>query len=536
MTTRLPLLAAALAAVALSGGPVRAEFGLTILHINDLHSRIEPISKYDNTCGAEADAAGECFGGVARLKAALEQRRSALGNRPVLTLDAGDQFQGSLFYSTYKGAAEAEFMSQMDFDAMAVGNHEFDDGPEKLAEFIDTVPFPVLSSNTNVAADPLLADKVRPYAVIERDGVRIGIVSALATDTDETSSPGPTVAFGDEITALQAAVDALTREGIRHIVALTHVGLPRDIEIAAATRGIDAIVGGHSHTLMHDTADGAEAPYPLMIANPDGIMVPIVQAYAYGKYLGELSLTFDGHGVVTATDGEPIVLDASFSPDPAIAERVAALRAPIEAVMAEVVAETVAPIDGERTSCRVRECEMGALVATAMLERARPLGASIAIQNGGGLRASIEAGAITRGDVLTVLPFQNTLATFDLSGADVVASLENGVSRVEEGSGRFPQVAGLRYRWNPEAAPGSRIVGVEVQGEGGWTPIDPEAVYGVVTNNFMRRGGDGYALFRDNGRNAYDYGPNLEDVVIAYLQANSPYNPALQGVITEGAE
>jgi 5'-nucleotidase len=372
--------------------------------------------------------------------------------------------------------------------------------------------------------------------VIERDGVRIGIISALATDTDETSSPGPTVSFEDEIATLQAAVDTLTRQGIRHIIALTHVGLPRDIEIAAMTRGIDAIVGGHSHTLMHDTEEGAQAPYPLMIANPDGIMVPIVQAYAYGKYLGELSLTFDEHGVVTAADGEPILLDASFTPDPEIVARVAALGAPIEALKAEVIGETTAAIDGERTSCRVRECEMGALVATAMLERARPLGAHVAIQNGGGLRASIEPGEITKGDVLTVLPFQNTLATFDLSGADIVASLENGVSRVEEGSGRFPQVAGLRYTWNPDAAPGNRIVKVEVESESGWAPIDPDATYGVVTNNFMRKGGDGYALFRDNGQNAYDFGPNLEDVVIAYLQESAPYTPGLLGVISEGTE
>jgi 5'-nucleotidase len=155
---------------------------------------------------------------------------------------------------------------------------------------------------------------------------------------------------------------------------------------------------------------------------------------------------------------------------------------------------------------------------------------TIAIQNGGGLRASIDAGEVTMGEVLTVLPFQNTLATFELTGANVVAALENGVSQVEEGAGRFPQVAGLRYVWDPEAEPGSRIVSVEVaDGAGGFAPIEPETVYGVVTNNYMRGGGDGYAMFETEGMNAYDFGPGLELVVADYLAENLPYTPYTDG-------
>jgi 5'-nucleotidase len=529
----VPLLALA---AALSAGAAQADFSLTILHINDFHSRIEPISRFDNTCAAADDAEGKCFGGVARLKTALEARRAALGNTPVLTLDAGDQFQGSLFYSTYKGAAEAEFMAQMGFDAMAVGNHEFDDGPEVLAAFIDAVPFPLLSTNTNVASEPLLANRVVPHVIVERGGERIGIVSALTPSTAEIASPGPNVSFGDEIAALQAAVDDLTAQGVRHIIALTHVGLPRDLEIAASVRGVDAIVGGHSHSLLSNTAERAEGPYPMMVANPDGVMVPVVTAYAYGKYLGELTLRFDGEGRVVEAAGEPTLIDASFAPDPAMAERVAALAGPIEDLKRVVVGETLEPIDGARENCRARECSMGTLVATAMLERVRPLGAQIAIQNGGGLRASIEAGPVTKGDVLTVLPFQNTLATFDLTGADIIAALENGLSEVSEGAGRFPQVAGMRFVWNPAAEAGSRVVRAEVETAGGWAPLEAEAVYAVVTNNFMRRGGDGYAVFSDRGLNAYDFGPNLEDVVAEYLTVNNPYSPTLPGLITEGTD
>ena len=535
MRPAIRLLCAATAPLALFAGAARADLSLTILHTNDFHSRLEAINRFDSTCGAKDEAEGKCFGGVARLKTALDARRAALGNAPYLLLDAGDQFQGSLFYSIHKGAAEAEFMAKLGYDAMAVGNHEFDDGPAVLRKFIDAVPFPMLSSNLDVRNDPELAGKIERTVVLERGGERIGIVSALATDTVETSSPGPNVAFADEVAAIQAAVDELTAQGVKHIVALTHVGLPRDREIAASVRGLDVIVGGHSHSLLSNTDDKAEGKYPVMVTNPDGVAVPIVTAYAYGKFLGELTVRFDGEGKVVAASGDPILIDASFAPDPDFAARVAALGAPIEALKNEVIGEASEPIDGSRDNCRARECAMGTLVATAMLERTRSLGVSVAFQNGGGLRASIDAGPITKGEVLTVLPFQNTLATVDVSGADILAALENGLSQVSEGAGRFPQVAGLRYTWNPAAEAGQRVVRAEVQqADGTWTPVDPAQDYGVVTNNFMRRGGDGYAVFRDNGRNAYDFGPNLEDVVMAYLAANTPYTPSLPGLIKEG--
>jgi 5'-nucleotidase len=211
---------------------------------------------------------------------------------------------------------------------------------------------------------------------------------------------------------------------------------------------------------------------------------------------------------------------------------VAELAGPIEEMMGEVVGETTEFIEGDRSVCRAMECSMGNLVADAMLDRVADQGIQIAIANGGGLRASIDAGEVTMGEVFTVLPFQNTLATFQLDGAGVMAALENGVSQVEEGAGRFPQVAGLRFAWNPSAEPGSRITMVEVDMGGTWEPLDMEATYGVVSNNFMRGGGDGYAVFT-GAMNAYDFGPGLEEVVATYLGENNPYTPYTDGRISE---
>ena len=242
--------------------PAQAEYSLTILHINDLHSRLEPINKYDSTCSPEDDAKGECFGGVARIKAKIDERRAALSEagRNVITLDAGDQFQGSLFYTTYKGAAAAEFMNAIGFDAMAVGNHEFDDGPDGLSAFLDKVDVPVISGNIDVENEPALKGKVSGTLVLTVGDQRIGLVSTLAEDTVDTSSPGPNVGFFSAESYLKGAVEGLQAAGVNKIIAVTHMGLPRDMQIASRVPGIDVIVGGHSHTLLSNTDDKAAGP------------------------------------------------------------------------------------------------------------------------------------------------------------------------------------------------------------------------------------------------------------------------------------
>ncbi len=523
--------AASLLAIA---STAQADYRLNILHINDLHSRIEPISKFDGTCSAEDDAAGECFGGIARVKTYLDERRAALADANVLTLDAGDQFQGSLYYSTYKGAAAVEFMNQMGFDAMAVGNHEFDDGPQVLADFIAKATFPVISGNTSTYYEPLLKDKFPGYVIVEKGGEKIGIVSVLATDTNETSSPGPNVAFVDEIRYLKSTIPEIESKGVNKIIVLSHVGLNKDMEIAAAVPGIDVIVGGHSHTYLSASDPSRAGAYPTWVSAPDGTLVPVVQAYAYSKYVGELVVDFDDAGNVLFAAGDTKLLDSSIVKDAAFDARVKELGAPIQELMNTVIGSSTGPIDGSRDTCRAKECEMGVLVAEAMLDKTAAQGVTLAIANGGGLRASIDAGEVTMGEVLTVLPFQNTIATFKLKGADVVAALENGVSQIADGAGRFPQVAGMRYAFDAAAPVGSRITAVEVATADGFAAIDPEAVYGVVSNNYMRSGGDGYKVFATKGMDAYDFGPGLEQVVADYIAANSPYTPALRGNIVAG--
>ncbi len=507
---------------------------LHVLHINDMHSRLEEISGSDATCSPTASAEGSCFGGAARLAQAIRDRRGALASdgMPVLTLDAGDQSQGTLFYTTYRGKAEIEIMNMIGFDAMTLGNHEFNNGPDSLAEMLAGADFPVVAGNVIVPEGHALAPFVRDQLILERGGERLGLLGITTPDTVFLSSPGP-VGFADEIAHLNEAVARLKGDGVHRIILLSHVGFRRDQEIAARVKGLSLIIGGHSHTLLSNTVEGAPA-YATMVAAPDGRPVPIVQAYAFSRYLGDLALEFDEAGAVIAAEGDTILLDATFPEAGDVAARVAALAGPIEDLKRTEIAEIAAPIDGSRESCRAMECEMGNAVADAMLARIGDPSVSIALTNGGGLRASLEAGTVTVGDVLTVLPFQNTLVTMQVPGAALVVALEHGVNAIEEGAGRFPQIAGMRFRLDTSVAPDAgRVSEVEVATEGGWQALDPDGIYGIVTNNFMARGGDGYAMLASDGHAVYDTAIDMADALAEYLAANAPFTPAIEGRIRQ---
>jgi len=517
----------AVVAFTLMAGTASADYSLTILHTNDFHARFEPISKYDSGCSAEDNSAGECFGGSARLVTAIAEARARSNN--AILVDGGDQFQGTLFYTYYKGAVAAEMMNKLGYDAMTVGNHEFDDGPEVLRGFMDSIDFPILMSNADFSREALLSGTLEKSVIIERGGEKLGLIGLTPQDTDELASPGSNIIFTDPVDAVQFEVDRLTEEGVNKIIVLSHSGYVVDQRVAAETTGVDVIVGGHSNTLLSNTNERAAGPYPTMVGK-----TAIVQAYAYGKFLGELNVSFNDAGEITAAVGEPLIMDGFVSEDRVTVDRIAELAKPLDEIRQRVVAESAGPINGDRDVCRQQECEMGNLVADAMLARVKDQGVSIAIANSGGLRASIDAGDVTMGEVLTVLPFQNTLSTFQLSGAGIVAALENGVSQVEEGAGRFPQVAGMQFTWDVSVAAGEgRITEVLIAEGGTWVPLDPAKIYGVVTNNYVRGGGDGYKIFSTDGMNAYDYGPDLADVTAEYLASQGPYRPYTDGRISK---
>mgnify|MGYP000717840191 CR=1 FL=1 len=504
---------------------------LTILHTNDVHAHYLPFDKNGSECGEDTS---QCWGGAARLATLVAELRARSVN-PLL-LDAGDQFQGTLFYNQYKGQDARELMNAIGYDAMTLGNHEFDSGPDLLSEFAAKVNFPIVSANLEIAPSLALAAYVKPYTVIPVGGDKIGVFGLITQDLPSLSSPGPDIKVADVAETARQMVAELEKQGVDKIIALTHIGYLADKDLAAKVDGIDIIIGGHSHTLLSNTDPAAAGPYPTVVNSPAGAPVLVITDGAYARNLGRLRVLFDDEGVVAAWEGQPIALDSSVADNAAVAEIVARLNGPLQQLKAMEVGETAVDLVGDRAVCRFAECNLGNLITDAMLVNTQQDGVQIAITNAGGIRASIAKGKISVGDVLQVLPFGNAISTFELKGEDLLAALENGVSRAEnpenEGTGRFPQVAGLRFTWDPTRPVGSRIVSVEVgNARDGYAPLDPNATYKIAANNFNRMGGDDYKVFAEKAINPYDYGSLLADAVMDYIKANSPVAPEVEGRI-----
>lgn len=536
MSLPLLILAALLVISPVSAQEV-GDFTLTILHTNDTHSHIEEYDGSTTTCPAESEAAGLCIGGVARRATLLADLRASAPDGNAILIDAGDSFNGTLYFSVYKGEESARFMNLLGYQAMAVGNHEFDNGPAHLADFLDHVEIPVLSANIDTSAEPLLDGRLAPYTVIDVNGEPVGVIGLTTIDVPISSSPGPTLKFNDYLSSLAPVLADLDGQGIDKIVLLSHVGYGDDLRLAAQVDGIDVIVGGHSHTLLSSTDPAAAGPYPTVVASPSGDPVLVVQAEAYGKYLGQLVLTFDGDGDILSWEGAPVLVDASVARDPAIQAIVDEMAVAVNAMRDETIGSTVNLLQGDRSVCRYAECTMGNLVADGMRWATQNSDVQVALINGGGLRTSIPAGDISTGSVLEVLPFSNNIATLKLTGADLLAALENGVSRAESpdnaGTGRFPQVSGMRYSWDATKPAGERIVSAEVQNDdGSYSPLVPAAVYHVATLTFLRQGGDDYAIFAEKAIDPYDFGPSLTETIADYISQHSPLDLAPEGRIT----
>jgi 2',3'-cyclic-nucleotide 2'-phosphodiesterase (5'-nucleotidase family)/subtilisin family serine protease len=527
-------------------------FGLTLLHTNDFHARVDEYNRNGARCTEATAAAGQCIAGAPRVAQVVDSMR--LYNENVLVLDAGDQFQGTLFFTLFQGDVLNETMNYIGYDAMAVGNHEFDSGPATLADFINDSDFPVLSANIDASSDTDLMGLIPPYVILERGGQEIGVVGLTTPETENISSPGPDITFNDPVTSLQDAVDELTLMGVDKIIALTHQGYEQDLDLAEQVSGVDVIIGGHSHTFTYSPTDPIKfsppefpqydplAPageYPTVVESLTGEPVLVVTAYQWGTFLGNLSVIFDSDGLVQEFAGNPIFLGANIAKDSVLDEMLDPYRDAVADLVSQVVGETTVDLpilEGGLQICRLGECLLGNLVADAMLWKANEMepGANyqIAFQNGGGLRAPILTGDITMGDVLETLPFGNTIATFELQGQYVKAALENGASRYPSANGGFAQVAGLRYVIDPTEPVGSRITSVDVWNGVGYDPLDLDEYYKVVTNDFMRRGGDNYTMFRDYAVDPYDFGPLLDEALADYLGDFSPVTPMIEGRVT----
>ena len=477
------------------------DFTLSFIHTNDTHAHLDSVAK--------------------RVTAVKEVR----ANKPdALLVDAGDVFSGTLYFNEFKGQADLAFLNAMKYDVATLGNHEFDlgsspEGHKALAEFIKGASFAFVSSNIEVSKDSYLKNlynnsiatspnkgEIYNGIVKEINGEKVGFFGLTTEETKDISSPGD-VEFENYIEEAEKAVAEFESQGINKIVAITHLGyddnpnVDNDLTLAAEVDGIDVIIGGHSHTQLNE---------PVVVSTDENgqkkAPTVIVQAYQYNEFLGTVDVTFDSDGTVIGQAGELIKI-ADKEED---TEAVALLKPYADQIMevkntstgAIAVKELVSPRDGgdvTKPSVRKNETELGNLITDGMLDKAKQynLNTVIAFQNGGGIRANIDQGDISLGEILTVLPFGNTLATMELTGAEIKKALEHSVRLVPEENGGFLHVSGMRFTYDPTKEAGSRVQTMEVQSSNGsYTQIELTSTYVVATNAFTAKGGDGFTVFQ----------------------------------------
>ncbi len=483
---------------------------IRILHINDFHGFAEPYQPLGSD---------ELLGGIPYLAARANELRK---EKPSLLLSAGDMIQGNNWANLFQGESMIEWMNEMRFDAMVLGNHEFDFGQEVLKKRISESRFPILGANVE-GLDPL-----KPYVIKELKGIKVALIGIVTEDVPISTHPRNVagLSFISPVETVEKYIRALKNKADVMIV-LSHIGFPADRVLAEKVKGIDVIVGGHSHTKITK---------PVSLGK-----TLIVQAWEHGKTLGVLDLLIK--------DGKMIGFEGHLEeirPEKGKEEKAALAimkkyKERVDAVLSERIGETEVDLDGENV--RKRETNLGNLIADIMRHTS---GADFTLINGGGLRTSIKKGEVRVKDVYSVLPFDNYIVAIKLTGKQIREALEHGVSAVEAGEGRFPQVSGLTFKYSPSGKRGSRIKEISVAGR----LIDLDREYIAATNDFLAVGGDGYKAFgeaikssRDfsviggtmkGGKVVYSYsGRWLRDVVVEYIKERKRIAPKMEGRIIE---
>jgi 2',3'-cyclic-nucleotide 2'-phosphodiesterase (5'-nucleotidase family) len=453
-------------------------------------------------------------GGFAELMTLLRAERAAAQHS--ITTFGGDLISPSVMSGLTKGTQMIELMNAVGTDVAAPGNHEFDFGPEIAARRIGEAKFPWLGTNV-LGRDGKPAAGMTDLHTIKAGDFTVGFFGLLDPQTETLSSPGAEIRFASVAETAAASVKKLQEMGADVIVALTHLDMATDIALAREVKGIHAILGGHDHDPMVWLAGS----------------VPILKAGYDAHHLGALDLSVEwvesrGKKKLQVIPAWRLTSTAGVAADPEIKALVDKHNARLDEELNVPVGKVAVLLDSQRASVRTQETNIGNLIADAMR---KAVGADIAITNGGGIRGdrTYDAGTVlTRKDVLTELPFGNVTVLLELSGADVLAALENGVSQVEKTAGRFPQVSGLSFTYDPAAAAGGRVVEVRI----GSKALDRAKTYRVATNDYMAGGGDGYAALK-NGRALIDAsGATLmATTVMNHIAANAPVAPKVEGRI-----
>ncbi|XP_023941676.2 apyrase [Bicyclus anynana] len=494
-------------------------FELNILHYNDFHAHFDEIALNGSPC---TPSQGECIGGYERLYSALRQALEAEPDS--LLFNGGDTFQGTMWYNFLRWNVTLHFMNLLpQHDAHVLGNHEFDNGIEGLLPYLKGLNSPMLGANVNTTFEPELSPYVKNHIVVERKGRKIGIIGILLTGF---TAPIGKVIMEDELEAVRREATLLTEQHVDIIIVLSHVGYATDMRLAALMPPeVDIIVGAHTHTLLYNGAvapDGSRPAglYPTVVTQASGHRIPVVQASAYTRYLGDIKLFFDDAGKIVSWEGQPIYLGTSIVKDERMASLIAPWREEVHAEGKEVLSASLTELN--RGDCRRRECNIGSWICDNFIGEAVPRAtgpawgyAHACLINNGGIRAHVSAGEITTEGILMAMPFENKVQVYDLKGSYLLEALEFSVSLGDaQGFNRMVQIGGIRVVYNATAAPGSRVLSARVRclqcDVPRYEPLDVEVTYRLITQDFIANGGGGFSMLANNRE-------NVEDVDVDYL-------------------
>ena len=451
-------------------------------------------------------------GGFAKLATVVKQEKA--GAEHSIFVHSGDAYSPSLLSGMLKGKQIVDMLNAVGLDYMVLGNHEWDFGVDVLRERIWESNFPILASNA-VDADGLPIDGTVRTAMVSVGSFRVGIMGLITTDTKVISNAGT-----DEFLPVLATAKALAKElkgqGANLIVALTHIDVLEDQKLIDSGI-VDVLLSGHDHYSI--SWDNGRSVWMESGEDSEKVGVMDVKMTSYEKS-GKKRIKWEADMRMVDT--------LNVSEDATVAAKVKAYKDRLSKELDIKIGKTVTELDSRKKTVRTEEAAIGNLIADAMREG---VDADIGFANGGGIRANkiYEPGtSLTRGDILTELPFGNVVVKLGLNGAQIWEALENGVSKVENGAGRFPQVSGMSFVWNPKAKGGARIVSAKIGGQ----PLNKGRTYTVATNNYAAGGGDGYKVFK-KGKVLIDASGAtlLASMVMSYIKTKGSVSPKVEGRI-----
>ncbi|XP_015125991.1 protein 5NUC [Diachasma alloeum] len=516
-----------------------------------MHSRFEETSARSTSCSGKDKKAGKCYGGFARLATLIRQARAS--SIPTLFLNAGDTYQGTVWCTVHRWKIVTKFLNLLAPDAISLGNHDFDDGPESLVSFLNATTFPVLAANLDLSLEPQLASsRLQKSVVLNSYGHKIGVIGYLTPETKSISQTGQ-VNFLDEIASIKKEVHRLQEQGVKILIALGHSGFSMDKRIAAEVDGIDLVIGGHTNTFLYTGTEPdleiSEGLYPTEILQKSGRKVYVVQAYAFTKYLGNLTLDFDSRGEVIKIVGHPVLVDGKIEQAKDILEELEQWRPAIQALQNQTVGYTKVFLDGDAKNCRRKECNLGNLIVDAMVEyNAMEYGkgqgwtdAPIAIHSSGTIRTSLNKKPtenITMTDVMAVLPFNNGLGKIKITGRQLKEVLEWSVhdlvyNYTADLKGAFLQFSGLQVHYDLSRPNGARVVAAYARCSSckipSFNPLDDDETYVILAPDFLHAGGDGYDMLK--GLDWVALGVTTDQVLADYIKRHSPVYARVEGRI-----